>query len=281
MSTAFVAARARRLAWAVVRGFTLLEVLVAVAILGLGLTAILSAQFSAVAGVSHARHINVAVGLARCKMSEVEDKLRIDGFQELDSDDSGPCCGDEAVPNMRCSWKVEKPVFPDPDYGKLDLDSELESSALGALAGAASGSKDVSTEGGGVSDITQALGGGDLSSLAAGGVGGIASMLMADVYPQLKPILEASTRRVTVVLTWTEGARSYDIVIEQWVTQPQPGQAVDQDELANQMGLTPPGGTATSNNPRAPKSNNPRAPSTNNPRTPGTSPASPGRGGKR
>ena len=62
------------------RGFTLLEVLVAVAILGLGLTTILSAQFSAVIGTAHARHMSVAVGLARCKMSELEDHLQRDGF---------------------------------------------------------------------------------------------------------------------------------------------------------------------------------------------------------
>ena len=65
--------RARR------RGFTLLEVLVAVAILGLGLTAILSAQFSAVSGVAHARHMSLAVGLARCKMSEIEQQLKVEG----------------------------------------------------------------------------------------------------------------------------------------------------------------------------------------------------------
>ena len=54
------------------RGFTLLEVMVAVAILGLGLTAVLSAMFGSVKGVAHARGISVAVGLARCKMSEIE-----------------------------------------------------------------------------------------------------------------------------------------------------------------------------------------------------------------
>ena len=47
-------------------------------------------------------------------------------------------------------------------------------------------------------------------------------MVMSLVYPELKAAFEASTRRVTVVLTWTEG-RSYDMQIVQWLTQPQPG----------------------------------------------------------
>src|SRR5262249_13241426 len=67
------------------RGFTLLEVMVAVAILGLGLTAILSAQAGAFASAAHARHVSVATGLARCKMSEVEEHLAgPEGYPELD-----------------------------------------------------------------------------------------------------------------------------------------------------------------------------------------------------
>ena len=59
------------------RGFTLLEVMVAVAILGLGLTAILSAQFSAVSATAHAKILSISTGLARCKMTELEDYVRV------------------------------------------------------------------------------------------------------------------------------------------------------------------------------------------------------------
>jgi len=74
-----------------------------------------------------------------------------------------------------------------------------------------------------ISDVTESLGGGEMGGLAGGGIGGVTSMLMGMVYPNLKSVLEASTRRITVVITWTEGARSYDIELVQWVTQPQPG----------------------------------------------------------
>ena len=73
------------------RGFTLLEVLVAGAILGLGLTAILSAQAGSFNASRHARNISVATGLARCKMNEVEEQLAKLGYQDLDVVDSGPC----------------------------------------------------------------------------------------------------------------------------------------------------------------------------------------------
>src|SRR5689334_21249924 len=74
------------------RGFTLIEVLVAVAILGLGLTAILAAQAGTFASVGHAKHLSQASGLLRCKMSEVEEDLRVNGFDIQDVENSGPCC---------------------------------------------------------------------------------------------------------------------------------------------------------------------------------------------
>src|SRR5262245_10997142 len=104
-------------------GFTLVEVMVSVAVLGLGLTAILSAQAGAFANSAHARNISVATGLLRCKMTELEEHLLHDGFSELDEVDSGPCCDEQDTPNMQCSWKIEKPQFPEPKYGDLDLGS--------------------------------------------------------------------------------------------------------------------------------------------------------------
>jgi general secretion pathway protein I len=238
------------------RGFTLLEVLVAVAILGLGLTAILSAQFSAVAGVSHARYINVAVGLARCKMTEVEEKLRVDGFQELDQQDTGPCCEGDDGNVYTCSWSVEKPVFPPPNFGELNLEAQLDTTALGALA--------ETGENGTPPPAAQDV---DMTSLVAGGVGGVAQMVMSMVYPDLKTLFEASTRRVTVVVGWTEGSRERDLTVVQWVTQPK---APTEEELANaiQQGLQ----GAASATAAPPSSGAPPAPKT----TPTPTPPRPG-----
>lgn len=232
-------------------GFTLLEVLVAVAILGLGLTAILSAQFSAVRAASHARYLNQAIGLLRCKMSEVEEQLGRDGFQQMDQSDSGVCCEGSEIENMSCAWRVEKPAFPEPDLGELDLDAKLDTSAIGKLAGgAASGPGKPGAPQGGLGDIAAALAPeGELGELAAGGIGGVASLVMGMVYPDLKRLFEASTRRITVVLSWTEGERQFDIELVQWVTQPQPGMGESLDELdaagvdsgASGTGTTTPG----------------------------------------
>jgi len=215
------------------RGFTLLEVMVAVAILGLGLTAILSAQAGAFASSAHARNISIATGLARCKMSEVEEHLMRDGFQELDENETGPCCEGDETPNIRCAWKVEKPELPEPKLGELNLDTD--SGQLGPVSalGAGEQGKDVFSPDAGVAGIAQTLlgGGADPSadpSAAAGGTAGLAGMAMSLVYPDLKLLFEASVRRATVTLTWTEGQKDYSIELVQWISVPQQGMAVDQ-----------------------------------------------------
>lgn len=210
----------------------------AVAILGLGLTAILSAQAGAFASANHGRNISVSVGLLRCKMTELEEHLLRNGFQELDETDSGVCCEGDETPNMKCSWKIEKPQLPEAKFGELNLDSMLSGSsgtsggpnlggAIGLLSGGSPGSAPAIDPGSGVGDISKTLAAanaGDPSALAgaaAGGVGGIASMVMGLVYPSLKLIFESSTRRITVTLTWREGPKSFTTDLVQWVASPQ------------------------------------------------------------
>lgn len=233
------------------RGFSLLEVMVAVAILGLGLTAILSAQFGALNGVSYARGMSGAVGYARCKMSEVEEHLRRDGFSELDEQDSGPCCGDSS-PGYTCDWRVERPTLPEGTSAELNLDTSSLGS-LGKLAGGnaagtppVGGSADPSAGLSGISDVL----GSDLGDVAVGGVGGIASMVMGLVYPTIKRLFEASSRRITVVIRWSDRGRERSFDVVQWVTAPQPaaGSADSDDDLSGLGATGATGGTPTGSN---------------------------------
>src|ERR1051325_11139703 len=78
------------------RGFTLLEVMVAIAILGLGLTIILSSQAGLFSSASRGEHLTIASNLLRCKMSEIELTAAQKGFQLTDENDDGPCCDEES-----------------------------------------------------------------------------------------------------------------------------------------------------------------------------------------
>lgn len=238
------------------RGFSLLEVMVAVAILGLALTVILSAQAGLYASGSYAQHVSVANGLLRCKMTDLEERLLKYGYPLSDENDEGPCCEDDTRQDMRCSWKVETVTLPQPmntmggDAGLGSLASALGSAApassgasplsalsglasgggasglgglgpLGALAGLGANPTSIAQAGdGGISALAGALGGG-----ASGGMGtaALAPLVMTMVYPSVKPMLEASIRKLTVKISWKEGIRTRDYEIVQYVTNPVKG----------------------------------------------------------
>jgi general secretion pathway protein I len=264
------------------RAFTLLEVLVAVAILGLGLTAILSAQAGAFASAAQARNISVATGLLRCKMSEVEEHLYKDGFQETDESGSGPCCEGDDNPNMRCTWRVDRPQFPEARFGDLDLQAGLN---LGGSGGpGAMGALGLLSQAGGagtplagasnMSDVAKTLA--DANAQAAAGVpsapgmpggsssggspggpgaptdpnaggsamGGLASMAMSIVYPNLKLLFEASTRRIVATVTFRQGKKDFSIEVAEWFAVPQKGLTVD-DQSAQDTSPTGPTSTST------------------------------------
>lgn len=258
------------------RGFSLLEVLVAVSILGLGLTAILSAQAGAFSSAAHARNISVATGLLRCKMSEVEEHLYKDGFQETDESGSGPCCEGDDNPNFRCTWRVDKPQFPEAHFGELNLNAGLnlgspsgggtsgapgQFGALGLLSQAGAGSPLAGASN--IGDVAKTLADANSQAVAgaasaappssssasgmpggdpaAAGMGGLASMAMSFVYPSLKILFEASTRRVVATVIFREGQKERTIEVAEWFTIPQKGLTVD-DQSAQDPGAS---GTTT------------------------------------
>lgn len=198
--------------------FTLLEVMVAVAILGLGLTTILTAQTGLFSSTKRAGQLSRAVGLARCKMSEIEVQLLREGYQLTAENEEGECCEDEDS-ELRCRWTIAPVMLPelsmgggadagvseseDPTAGMESLDQNIDQGRDALMSG--------NTEGA-MSALSGAMGG-----------GGIASMALSMVYPQLKGMLEASIRKVTVQVYWKDGATEKDLTVTQYLTNPQAG----------------------------------------------------------
>jgi general secretion pathway protein I len=257
------------------RAFTLLEVMVAVAILGLSLTVILSAQAGLYAGGAYAQHTSIANGLLRCRMAEIEERLVKLGFPEVDEKNDGPCCDDDFRTDMQCEWAVERIELPTPDPAALSSASPMGTDAPGSTGGssgplgplsalmggsaaggipglgqmASSSGSSLSLSGdGGVSSVASALKEG-----TGGGVSALAQMAMTIVYPSLKPMLEASIRKINVKVTWKEGIQKRDISVIQYVTRPMRGDAITAAAAASGgiPGLLP--GTApTGTSPRMP-----------------------------
>jgi general secretion pathway protein I len=205
------------------RGFTLLEVVVAIAILGLGLTAILGAQVGLFSNATRAEKLTVASNLARCQMEEVEHEILREGFPVFDEKEEGDCCDDggERVEGFHCLTQIERVVLPDPS-SVLDEDAGTPSDdnmgPLGVLTKlqqnqlTPGGSSDPSS----LQDISKAIG----ESASTEGMG---PLVMGMAYPSLKPMLEASIRRLTVTVEWSEGVRTRDLKVTQFIAYPQLG----------------------------------------------------------
>lgn len=91
------------------RGFTLLEVMVALAILAGALLAISEIVTGALRNHVRARELEVATLLARGKMAELEDRFEAKGFAVGEESDEGTF-DEEGHPEIR--WRVEVAVPP-------------------------------------------------------------------------------------------------------------------------------------------------------------------------
>jgi general secretion pathway protein I len=223
------------------RGFSLLEVLFAVALFGAVVTFILSAEAGLVAGDKTAANMTQAIEIGRCRMSEVEEKQLKLGFPEIEEKDSSSiCCDDKETPGYTCEWAVERVTLPDANPaaalggdaglnsilgGGLGLDagvaamgtaaSSVLASPMGTMLVNPMGSAGLDFDAG-ITGVSQSL----QQSLGGAGAQGLLSMVFAIVYPSLKPLLEAAIRRVTVTIRWKEGNLARDFVLQQYLTNP-------------------------------------------------------------
>jgi general secretion pathway protein I len=86
------------------RGFTLLEVMVALAILASAVLALSEIVSSSLRNHVRARNLEVATLLARGKMAEIEDQYEAKGFRTTDESDEGTF---EADGHPEVRWRLE------------------------------------------------------------------------------------------------------------------------------------------------------------------------------
>jgi prepilin-type N-terminal cleavage/methylation domain-containing protein len=181
-------------------GFTVIEVMVAILILAVSVTAIFGAQYAAVVSVEYSRGITSAVQLARCKMSEIElEFLTEGGFEEGDATGSGECCeaAEGEDKEFSCRWEIKRIELPDPSQ-------MMSAGGLG-------------------DDLT---GGDAASGMFGGGMGmgmGMEAGLISSLAPMITGMLEEAIRRVTVTVEWRQGSRERRLEVVQYVTHPTQG----------------------------------------------------------
>jgi general secretion pathway protein I len=188
------------------RGFTLLETVVALAILALALMAIFDLNSGAVSNHVYTKHLTVASFLARSKMTDLEQKLYDDGFSADDDEESGDF-SEEGWPKFKWRAKIIAPktngVSPDQLIGAIfNLPIGETDGDMGGLA---------SLFGGGAGGADGKSGGGPVP--AGGGMGGMAG-LAQPMFTQMIDQLTQAVREVHLTVTWKEGklVESMDVV---------------------------------------------------------------------
>jgi len=162
------------------RGFTLLEVMVALAILAGGLVIVIQSAASNMATTQAMSRMGIAVELTRSKMYYMEERLLdpLHGYKETDEEIDGDFA-DEGHKDIKWAAKIEKIELPG-----LPAIEQL-------AGGGEEGAEEPSNE--------DAGGAPGLSML--GGLGG-GSAMFGLIFEQVKKVLEQGIRKVTVTVTY-------------------------------------------------------------------------------
>jgi prepilin-type N-terminal cleavage/methylation domain-containing protein len=195
-------------------GFTLLEVMVAVAILGLTLVVLLEVVTNNVRATNHARLTTSATFLARQKMIDVEDDVLYHGFVDNDDSESGNFKeAGSAFAQYRWESLVER----------IDLPTDLAQKTQDTANDAAKDSKDP-------------------FAMMQGLMGGI----MSSFVDPIRMGLQESVRRVTVRVLWDEPGRPNQTVeVVQYLTDPSKLTTLNATGLPGAQGGTGTGSTST------------------------------------
>lgn len=190
-------------------GFTLLEVMIALAILLGGLVMVIGATADNIRDSERAHYMGVATDLARGKMYELEAVLLDEGFQEMNQELEGTF---EEQGWERIRWKAEIIKIELPELSQIQAMQEQGAQAI-AETGEEMGGGLLGTEGASAAEETMQGG---------GMAGGLVSLL----YGQVKGILEQGIRKVILTVEWEVMGNEEDMVVVCYFTNPAVVQSV-------------------------------------------------------
>jgi general secretion pathway protein I len=166
------------------RGFTLLEIMISLAILGAALGVLLSLSSADVRASHKAKMLTIATGLARGKMLDLEEELLRTGFQDTAEEMEGDF-DDERQPKFTWHALIERVQLP---AAQQIAAAEGEAAAPPPAAGSDAENED------------------KLLGLAGGSESGALGASMVQLYfPLIRPVLEAAIRKITLEVRWTIG----------------------------------------------------------------------------
>ena len=186
-------------------GFTLLEVMISLAILAIGMVALSSLNGGAVQMHAYARKATQATLLLRGKMLDLEELLTKDGFSDYDDEKHGNF-EDDGAPEYAWRAEILKPKI------ELGADQLLGMLGLGGNKGSSSSSSSSSGLLGG--DKGPGGGGGGLLAGGLAAAGPFAGLIQGQAKTFIET-LKKSVREVRITVTWKDGALERSISASQ------------------------------------------------------------------
>jgi general secretion pathway protein I len=194
-------------------GFTLLEVMISLAVLAVALVALSDLNGGAVLMQAYARRATQATLLLRGKMTDIEEQLQKDGFSDFNDDKHGTFEEDEGGAGYE--WRAEI-LKPDVQMDAAQLLGMFGIGSQGGTSGSQGApSAPANTLTQGIAGAAQMLGGaqGGAAALSAPG-SPVAGMLQAQATGFLET-LKKSVREVRVTVTWKDGTQERSISASQ------------------------------------------------------------------
>jgi general secretion pathway protein I len=202
------------------RGFTLLEVMIALALLGLGLVVLIKSAAGNIFSAQQAHMMGVATDLARAKMYQIEEKLLKDGFADTEQTEEDRPFDDEGWPAVLYSYKIEVVELPSFDQlqamakgrckssessaGSDSGKSSAGSGAPGSGEGVEAGCFEDSALGGMLTQFGGGFGGGGGGGSGKGAEADAAAgaSFIQGQYQMFQQILKVTIRKVTLTVKW-------------------------------------------------------------------------------
>jgi general secretion pathway protein I len=178
------------------RGFTLVEVMLALAILFAGLVVLIQSTAGNIYTADRSYMVGVATELARAKMFELEEEIRREGFSDTDEEDEGDF-SDEGWPTIRWEAVIIKPDLPD----------------LAGMAQAIQAGESLP----GADDVGGAAGAGLEMGFAGGALVGMAPPPLIGA---VQGVLEQTIRKVELRVTWERARGEDSMLVEAYFSEP-------------------------------------------------------------
>jgi len=171
-------------------GFTLLEVLIALAILASALTILMGSMANAGQQAAYSNDLTTATQLARGKMYDVEYKLMDDGFSELEQTYSGDFT-DDGHPEI--SWEAKVRPVEIPEEAKEQFLAQINTQLFG-----------------------------DQSQGALKGNAAFSAMLpmLIGQLPQIINNIGRKVRRIDLVVSFPFGGKEYPLKVTEYMADP-------------------------------------------------------------